>query len=75
MTLVDLFAGAPADEVAVISPEKDLKLTYGELRKQVQACAEALAAAGVTRGDRVGMALPNGIPNIVTFLEIGRAHV
>ena len=31
-------------------------------------CAEALAAAGVTRGDRVGIALPNGLPNIVTFL-------
>ena len=30
--------------------------------------AESLAAAGVGRGDRVGIALPNGLPNIVTFL-------
>jgi acyl-CoA synthetase (AMP-forming)/AMP-acid ligase II len=73
MTLVDLFAAAPADKVAVISPEKDLKLTYGQLREQVRACAEALAAAGVKRGDRIGMALPNGIPNLVTFLAAAMA--
>src|SRR6186713_3284615 len=67
-TLLDLFAASPADKVALISPEKDLRLTYGQLRQQVQTVAEMLAAAGVRRGDRVGMALPNGIPNVVTFL-------
>ena len=67
-TLLDLFAGSPADNIAVAVPEKDLKVTYGSLRSQVLACAEALAAAGVKRGDRVGIALPNGLPNIVTFL-------
>src|SRR5260370_32940528 len=30
--------------------------------------AEALAAAGIAHGDRVAMALPNGLPAIVSFL-------
>ena len=30
--------------------------------------ADALAGAGIRRGDRVAMALPNGLPGIVTFL-------
>src|SRR5688500_16891162 len=72
-TLVDLFANSPADKVAIIGPEKDVRVTYGLLREQVRACAEALAAAGVKRGDRVGIALPNGVPNIVTFLAASMA--
>ena len=40
---------------------------------KVTAVAEALAAAGVSRGDRVGMALPNGLPNIVSFLAASMA--
>jgi acyl-CoA synthetase (AMP-forming)/AMP-acid ligase II len=39
----------------------------------VNAVASALAAAGVTRGDRVGSALPNGLANIVTFLAASAA--
>src|SRR5688572_31616021 len=72
-TLVDLFANSPADKVAIIAPEKDVRVTYGQLRDQVRACAEALAAAGVKRGDRIGIALPNGLPNIVTFLAASMA--
>lgn len=72
-TLLDLFADVPADRVAVISPEKDLRVSYGQLRQQVQACAEALAAAGVKRGERVGIALPNGLPNVVAFLAAAMA--
>jgi acyl-CoA synthetase (AMP-forming)/AMP-acid ligase II len=66
-TLLDLFGGAP-DSTALIVPEKDLRVTYAALKEQVMAVAEALAAAGVKRGDRIGTALPNGLPNIVTFL-------
>ena len=66
-TLLGLLT-APDDRTALIAPEQGIRITYGGLRKQVQDVAAALAAAGVKRGDRVGMALPNGIPNIVTFL-------
>ena len=38
---------------------------------QVTGVAEQLAAAGVGRGDRVGIALPNGLPMIVSFLAAG----
>jgi len=67
-TLLGLIQAIPADQTAVIAPDQNVRITYGGLRKQVQDVAEALAAAGVTRGDRIGIALPNGLPNIVTFL-------
>ena len=44
-------------------------MTYGQLRAQVEAFAESLAAIGIGRGDRVGMAFPNGLPAIVSFLK------
>jgi acyl-CoA synthetase (AMP-forming)/AMP-acid ligase II len=67
-TLLGLIQAIPDDQTAVIAPEQNIRLTYGELRKQIQDVAEALAASGVNRGDRIGMALPNGLPNVVTFL-------
>jgi acyl-CoA synthetase (AMP-forming)/AMP-acid ligase II len=72
-TLPGLIQAIPADRTAVIAPEQNLRMTYGELRTQIQAVAEALAACGVNRGDRIGMALPNGLPNIVTFLAASLA--
>src|SRR5678816_283525 len=71
-TLLGLLT-APDDHIALIQPDGGVRMTYGALRQQVQAVASALAAAGVKRGDRVGMALPNGIPNIVTFLAASMA--
>src|ERR1700740_546243 len=53
---------------AVVVPELDISVSYHSLREQVLAMADALAAAGVRRGDRVASALPNGLPAIVTFL-------
>jgi acyl-CoA synthetase (AMP-forming)/AMP-acid ligase II len=72
-TLLGLIQVIPAEQTAVIAPEQNIRLTYGALRKQVQGVAEALAASGVNRGDRVGIALPNGLPNIVTFLAASLA--
>src|SRR5579872_4041943 len=68
MTLPELFASAPADKTAIVLPEPNISITYGNLRAQVQAVAEQLAAAGIGRGDRVATALPNGLPAIVSFL-------
>jgi acyl-CoA synthetase (AMP-forming)/AMP-acid ligase II len=67
-TLLGLIQAVPADQTAVIAPDQNVRITYGELRKQIQNVAEALAAVGVNRGDRIGLALPNGLANIVTFL-------
>jgi len=71
-TLLGLLT-APDDRTALIAPEQGIRITYGGLRQQVQDVASALAAAGVKRGDRIGMALPNGIPNVVTFLAAAMA--
>jgi oxalate---CoA ligase len=71
-TLLGLLT-APDDRIALIQPEAGIRITYGRLRKQVQDVASALAAAGVKRGDRIGMALPNGVPNVVTFLAAAMA--
>src|SRR5688572_30586640 len=72
-TLLGLIQAIPAEQTAVVAPEQNIRLTYGGLRKQIQAVAEALAASGVNRGDRIGIALPNGLPNIVTFLAASLA--
>ncbi len=53
-------------------------LTYRELEKAAGAVAGRLAAAGVSRGDRVGIAVPRGIEMLVAVLatlELGAAYV
>ena len=53
-TLLGLFEHIPSQKTAIISPEANLHISYGSLLQQVIAVAEQLAAAGITRGDRVG---------------------
>jgi acyl-CoA synthetase (AMP-forming)/AMP-acid ligase II len=73
LTLPEFLERVPADKVAVILPEQNIRVTYGGLRQQVRAVAEQLAAAGVGRGDRVATSLTNGLPVIVSFLAAGVA--
>ena len=72
-TLLDLIDPIPADRTAIILPESNLRISYGGFRDQVVALADALAAAGIGRGDRVGIALPNGLPMVVSFLAAAMA--
>ena len=67
-TLLDLIKVAPDRDTAVILPESGIRVTYGSLREQVLAMADGLAAAGIERGHRVAIVLPNGLPSIVAFL-------
>ena len=67
-TLIGLLDKIPAERTALAQPDLNVRLSYGELRQQVQDLAESLAAFGIQRGDRVGMAIPNGIATIVSFL-------
>ena len=71
--LTDFLDRPPADKAAVILPEQNITITYGNLRSQVRAVAEQLAAAGVGRGDRVATSLTNGLPVIVSFLAAASA--
>lgn len=72
-TLLGLLEQIPAEKTAIILPEHDIRVSYGSLRSQVHALAEQLAAAGIAPGDRVGIALPNGLPMIVSFLAASLA--
>jgi acyl-CoA synthetase (AMP-forming)/AMP-acid ligase II len=72
-TLLGLMSSIPAGQTAIVLPEPNIRITYGQLRDQVAAVAAALAAWGIRPGDRVGMALPNGLPTIVAFLAASEA--
>ena len=68
LVLVDLLQPTSDRHTAIAIPATDIRVTYGSLRSQIESLAEALATAGVARGDRVGIALPNGLPAVVCFL-------
>jgi acyl-CoA synthetase (AMP-forming)/AMP-acid ligase II len=67
-TLLDVLSAAPGDSTAILVPEANIRVSYDALRSQVAALADSLTAAGIAPGDRVAMALPNGLPAIVSFL-------
>ena len=60
-TLLELIGAAPADSTAIVLPEAGIRVTYKQLRDQVAAMADALAALGIRRGDRVSTVLPERI--------------
>jgi acyl-CoA synthetase (AMP-forming)/AMP-acid ligase II len=66
-TLLDVLHFADSD-TAVVVPELGIRITYDSLRQQVLEMANALASAGIRRGDAIAIALPNGLPAIVSFL-------
>ncbi|MFZ0804415.1 MAG: acyl--CoA ligase [Terriglobales bacterium] len=66
-TLLDVLHFADS-HTAVIVPEFGIRVTYDSLRQQVLAMADALASAGIRRGDRVAIVMPNGLPAIISFL-------
>ena len=66
-TLLDVLHFADS-HTAVVVPELGIRLTYDSLRRQVWTMANALASVGIRRGDCVAIALPNGLPALVSFL-------
>jgi acyl-CoA synthetase (AMP-forming)/AMP-acid ligase II len=68
--LDDLAARRPAAE-AVVGPEG--RVTYAELGDRTRRFAAVLAAAGLRRGDRVGVLLPNGLRWVTAALAAHRA--
>jgi acyl-CoA synthetase (AMP-forming)/AMP-acid ligase II len=55
---------------ALIVGEDGQKLSHAELADRIEALAGKLAAAGVHRGDRVALVMPNGPEYIQLFLAI-----
>lgn len=68
MTLLELLNKAPGANTAVIVPESGTRITYDSLRQQVTAAADVFISAGIEPGNRVAIALPNGLESIVCFL-------
>jgi acyl-CoA synthetase (AMP-forming)/AMP-acid ligase II len=67
-TILELIDSIPEERTALVLPEEGTRVTYGSLREQILKTAETFAGLGIRRGDRVAMALPNGLPAIVGFL-------
>jgi acyl-CoA synthetase (AMP-forming)/AMP-acid ligase II len=67
-TLLDLLRPIPGSSPAIVLPEQNVHVTYDALRDQIERLAADLSACGIARGDRVGIALPNGLPAIVCFM-------
>lgn len=62
LNVVDTLLAGPDGEEVLVAYQEDAprrSLTRGELRAQVAACAAALRASGVGRGDRVAAWTPN----------------
>jgi acyl-CoA synthetase (AMP-forming)/AMP-acid ligase II len=72
-TLRDLLTFGNSTYPALVVPEGGPVVTYHSLRNQIEALATTLQALGLGRGDRVAMALPNGIEIITAFLSITAA--
>ncbi|MSO71489.1 MAG: AMP-dependent synthetase [Alphaproteobacteria bacterium] len=77
--LIDLLARGREDAVAIRMPASDTRhappLTHGRLRKLIADTVAALNAAGVGRGDRVAIVLPNGPEMATSFLGVAAGAV
>jgi fatty-acyl-CoA synthase len=68
--LLDEMATATPDSEAVVSGTE--RLDYAALKQQVDAFARALLAAGICRGDRIAVLIPNCAAWIVATLAAAR---
>jgi acyl-CoA synthetase (AMP-forming)/AMP-acid ligase II len=65
--LSSLLDGADPSGPAFVVPEDGQVLTYAQVATRIETLARQLAGAGVRRGDRVALTLPNG-PDFVLLL-------
>ena len=66
--LLDLLTGHPPSRLAIRIAGHGPSVTYGQLQQQVTSLAHELKRLGINPGDRIAMALPNGLEAIVAFL-------
>ncbi len=73
-TLKGLLASHPETAQAIGAPDRDW-LSYGGLRALSETVASALHDAGIGRGDRVAIVLPNGPEMATAFITVAQAAV
>jgi fatty-acyl-CoA synthase len=61
----DDVVAAHGGRTAVVSRPQAVRWTYAQLGEQVDRCARALLAAGVEKGDRVGIWSPNNVEWVI----------
>ena len=66
--ILDLLENGDAPGIAISIAGGGPAVTYDQLRQQVGALAAQLNEFGLGRGDRIAMALPNGLEVIASFL-------
>src|SRR5215813_3307695 len=66
--ILDLLENGSTSHIAVAVSGDGPVVTYDQLRRQVDALVSQLHNLGLGRGDRIAMALPNGLEMIVSFL-------
>ena len=71
--ILELLNGHDSSRLALAVAGGGPSLTYGRLQQQVSSLAEHLKQLGINPGDRVAIALPNGIEAIVAFLAAATA--
>jgi fatty-acyl-CoA synthase len=74
-TIGQMWTGVVAEHgerEALVSRHQGIRWSYGELNEQVDRCARALLAAGVDRGDRVGIWSPNNAEWVVMQFATAR---
>lgn len=73
-TLKGLIAGHPGDAPAIGAPDRNW-LDYDGLRALAASVSNALHGAGIGRGDRVAIVLPNGPEMAAAFVTIAQTAV
>ena len=71
-TLLGAISDAHPEHAALMAPDGPA-VTYHSLREQVERLAGYLQRAGVSRGSRIAIVLPNGIEAVVAFLAAATA--
>jgi acyl-CoA synthetase (AMP-forming)/AMP-acid ligase II len=71
--ILDLLDNGSPSHIAIAVAGGGPVVTYDQLRRQVESLAARLNRFGLGRGDRIAMALPNGLETIVSFLAASTA--
>jgi len=66
--ILDLLENGDPSHLAISIAGGRPSVTYRQLRQQVDALVQTLNQLGLGRGDRIAMALPNGLEVIASFL-------